>query len=367
MYQMHIGQKRIVPATSTGWLAHLARAGMPWPGSSGRASGFAVIAALAALGNPGIPHLAAPASSPGPNWTQQHPATSPPAQYLSSMAYDAATGNIVLFGAYGQTWTWTGSTWSRQHPATSPPNHTGASMAYDAATGNMVLFGGNGGGQARRTTWTWDGTTWTEQHPATSPPARYFASMAYDAATGNMVLFGGANKDGHAINDTWTWDGTTWTRQSPATSPTRGVGAHTAMAYDVATGNVVLFDFNGHTWTWDGTTWTRQSPATSPPARYGESMAYDAATGNVILFGGQTPSTQEDFADTWAWNGTTWTQQHPAVSPSARFSASMDYDAATGNVVLFGGVTAGLSRRFNDTWTWGPVAVSKATIAPAVT
>ena len=70
MYQMHIGQKRIVPATSTGWLAHLARAGMPWPGSSGRASGFAVIAALAALGNPGIPSLAAPASSPGPNPTR---------------------------------------------------------------------------------------------------------------------------------------------------------------------------------------------------------------------------------------------------------------------------------------------------------
>ena len=33
----------------------------------------------------------------------------------------------------------------------------------------------------------------------------------------------------------------------------------------------------------------------------------------------------------------TWTQQAPAVHPSARYGAAMAYDAATGNVVLFGG------------------------------
>jgi hypothetical protein len=31
------------------------------------------------------------------NWTQQHPATSPPARAWPSMAYDAATGTVVLF------------------------------------------------------------------------------------------------------------------------------------------------------------------------------------------------------------------------------------------------------------------------------
>ena len=44
------------------------------------------------------------------------------------------------------------------------------------------------------------------------------ASMAYDPATGNMILFGGANNSGF-FGDTWTWDGTTWTQQSPANSP----------------------------------------------------------------------------------------------------------------------------------------------------
>ena len=76
-------------------------------------------------------------------------------------------------------------------------------MAYDAATGNPVLFSGD---RSTACTWTWDGSTWTQQHPATSPPPREAASMAYDAATGNPVLFGGRNNvTGKTLNDTWTW------------------------------------------------------------------------------------------------------------------------------------------------------------------
>jgi hypothetical protein len=36
------------------------------------------------------------------------------------MAYDAATGTIVLFGDDGSTWTWDGSTWTRQAPPGQP-------------------------------------------------------------------------------------------------------------------------------------------------------------------------------------------------------------------------------------------------------
>jgi len=78
-------------------------------------------------------------------------------------------------------------------------------MAYDAATGNTVLFGGIGpASRSSSSTWTWDGSTWTRQAPATSPSARGYAAMAYDAAASNVVLFGGEGP--HSFhNDTWIW------------------------------------------------------------------------------------------------------------------------------------------------------------------
>jgi len=226
------------------------------------------------------------------------------------MTYDAATGNVILFGGNSQgevadTWVWDGSTWTQQHPATSPPAREDASMAYDAATGNVVLFGGyqerQGGFNVLGDTWVWDGSTWTQQHPTTSPPARYSASRAYDAATGNVVLFGGAGFQGE-LAGTWVWDGSTWTHQHPATRPARRSGA--AMAYDAATGNVVLFGGIGAhrgTWIWDGSTWTLQHPTTRPPALNLAVMAYDAATGNVVLFGGIGGNAATAQHGTWVW------------------------------------------------------------------
>jgi hypothetical protein len=182
------------------------------------------------------------------------------------MAYDTATGTVVLFGGlvdglvgeYGDTWTWNGTTWTEQHPATSPPARQNAAMAYDAATGNTVMFGGGRSPRGQfhlfNDTWTWDGTTWTEQHPATGPEARLGAAMAYDPATGNVVLNGGLND--HALNGTFTWDGTTWTKQLQRPRPPARWGA--GMAYDAATGNVVMFggvrpdstSQDRGTWTW---------------------------------------------------------------------------------------------------------------------
>jgi hypothetical protein len=130
------------------------------------------------------------------------------------MAYDPATSTTVLFGGdvgnlsqpIGGTWTWDGSTWTQQAPATSPSVRDLAAMAYDAATGTIVLFGGFGKTSGFRDTWTWDGTTWAKQAPATSPPDQNYAAMAYDAATSDIVLFGG-NDNNNILGDTWTWGG----------------------------------------------------------------------------------------------------------------------------------------------------------------
>jgi len=63
---------------------------------------------------------------------------------------------------------------------------------------------------------------------------------------------------------------------------------------------------------------------------------HTTAMGNVVLFGDDNINSNP-LNNTWTWNGTTWTQLFPAASPPARSDASMVYDPAEGNVVLFGG------------------------------
>src|SRR5207249_4554782 len=65
-----------------------------------RACLFGVVAVLlGAVGGPGLSQSVALASSSTIlNWSKQAPATSPPAREGASIAYDAATSNVVLFG-----------------------------------------------------------------------------------------------------------------------------------------------------------------------------------------------------------------------------------------------------------------------------
>jgi uncharacterized protein (DUF2345 family) len=195
---------------------------------------------------------------------------------------------------------------------------------------------------------------WYQQSPATSPPMRYIHAMTYDAGHDQVVLFGGFGAGGY-LNDTWVWNGTNWTQENPANSPSARA-AH-AMVYDAAHGQVVLFGglagcascWANDTWLWNGTTWTNANPPTSPSARDATVLVYDAAHGNVVMFGGSVSGLRG--GDTWIWNGTTWTQASPANSPPARADYPMVYDAAHGQVVLFGGEDINLNN-LNDTWVW---------------
>ena len=186
--------------------------------------------------------------------------------------------------------------------------------------------------------------------------------MAYDRAHRKTVLFGGSTGDVPNLGDTWTFDGSsaTWTQQLPSTAPSERAGP--GMAYDAATRTVVLFGGRNDiaqvqfqdTWIWDGTTWKQEFPKVSPPGRSldGGGMAYDNATATVVLFGG-SGGNGAAFGDTWVWNGVrkTWTQQFPSVSPPARAGHTMAYDAATRTVVVFGGSDSA-GNYLGDTWAW---------------
>jgi hypothetical protein len=140
--------------------------------------------------------------------------------------------------------------------------------------------------------------------------------MAFDIARREVVLFGGDGEGEGYLDDTWTWNGTTW-RQEYAETPLRArIG--NGLAYDKARQEIVLFGGAGgwdppldlrldDTWTWDGTAWTEEHPE-AHPASIGFGMSYFAATRQVVLFG-------DDGGDgdaTWAWDGTTWAQLPPS-------------------------------------------------------
>ena len=152
-----------------------------------------------------------------PEW-ESATATAPSARCCSGLAYDPATYSALLFGGgnaryaaidYGDTWIWCNG-WKQLSPAYAPAARAAPGIAYDAATGTVVLFGGSDNdGAVFGDTWTWDGVTWTQQFPLVSPPARScFQSMAYDPVTETVLLFGGGGQGNSdygstPLGDTW--------------------------------------------------------------------------------------------------------------------------------------------------------------------
>jgi len=230
----------------------------------------------------------------------------------------------------------------------------------------VVMFGGATGstGSSRlNDTWLWNGTSWSQVTGlATTPPVRSSAAMAYDAESQQVVLFGGLGGSNSDLGDTWVWNGTSWTQATGlSASPSARWGA--SMAYDAALGEVILFggfDQNGvednDTWAWNGSAWTQLSPAASPSARDSAGMEYDPALGQVVMFGGELALSGTYLNDTWVLSGNspsnvTWTQQTAGTSPAARATTAMAYDAAQNEVVLFGGYSN--INTYGDTWDWG--------------
>ena len=280
----------------------------------------------------------------------------------SSMAYDAATKQLLLFGGYNGvlgdvngTWRWTGAKWQPLTPVHSPTARQGAVMVFDDATNQLILFGGYlDTGAGFSDTWSWDGTDWTELSPAKHPADLGDASAAYDPASG-IVLFGGSNSLGAQSAQTWIWNGATWNRRTPSVVPPARQDAE--MAYDTSSAQLLVFGgvsatLGGlnDTWQWVGDNWQPLTTAHAPNARQGAALAFDPVLGGIVLFGGAQESSY--YADTWTWMGSDWAQVVPQHSPIARLDAASAFDPKSGNTVVFGGAEG--SDILSDTWT-GPL------------
>ena len=134
------------------------------------------------------------------------------------------------------------------------------------------------------------------------------------------------------------------------------------MAYDPVRRVAVLFG-SGQTWTWDGAHWKRLDVA-GPSDRTLTAMAWDGT--RLILFGGQGPVVPGPGAptlgDTWAFDGSKWTQLHPAAAPPPAVGPLMAWDPALGRTVLVV-VTGAVA----ETWTWDGSNWSRVATAHAAT
>jgi hypothetical protein len=124
-------------------------------------------------------------------------------------------GGAVFLTLFGASLAAQEPNWVLKSPANAPAARMMSVMVYDAARGEVVLFGGTNNDVPNFTdTWVWDGTNWTQKFPTNSPPQRYFPpAIAYDAARAQVVIFGGKDSNGAYLNDTWVWNGTNWTQK----------------------------------------------------------------------------------------------------------------------------------------------------------
>ena len=281
-----------------------------------------------------------------------------------------------------------GDDWSQLTPTTAPLPRDSAEVAYDTSTSTVVMSGGETacgplGREVYQDTWTWDGKAWKEV--ATNAPPVFGVPAAYDGATQTFdVLWYPGCADGPTTSQ---WNGQSWGGGSGVASPsqltqTAWPEVDGAMAYDASTQTILLWSpsppfeqsttssatpTGSTTWSWDGTTWNELSPSISPPPSVGDSqdvqMVYDSATSQILLYGDHSQAM-------WAWNGSKWSELSGSGGPSPRVGSSMVYDSTLGEALLFGGnavtayttASAGqpetytLGAPLNDLWAWNGTA-----------
>ena len=288
------------------------------------------------------------------------------------MVYDPYRKVLVLFGGHhgsgfssgavvnserflSDTWEWDGKIWKARASLHRPRARAGHSMAYDAVSKRVILFGGADGQKMLGDTWAWDGQDWQQLKPRTSPAARFLHDMASDPLRGRIVLFGGSLAYSGAFGrgfspqrDTWEWNGSDWTQKKSKTVPVQRAW-HT-MALDKKRGRVVMFGGNQSTfvpapnltWEWDGKDWKSHSgnPGFGRPGQ-GATMAADPKTGELMLLQFVPRSLVQ-----WVWRNLLWQKVNVPLPTDNKFRGDTEIvlDEANKRIVLFAST--------RNTWTW---------------
>lgn len=247
--------------------------------------------------------------------------------------------------------------------------------AFAPTTCQLIAFGGNDPYKGLyNDTWLFDPASgaWAKiSGTRTGPVKRDFGELAWDAIGKRVILFGGRTSGAppgrNILQDTWSFDPgkRTWT---PLTTDCRKTVCPPArlggrLVWSSAIGKLVLFggtqDGMGSVlndvWTFD-TSWHRIGATGGPSGRYLFGMAEDAATGMLLVYGGVTLTSNALTAvrETWQLDPRTWQWQPvpTATTPAADAEVGMAWLPSLGAVVVTGGSANGGTGIANSTWVF---------------
>jgi hypothetical protein len=183
------------------------------------------------------------------------------------------------------------------------------------------------------------------------PTARLGAAMTADPAPGTVLLFGGKSRSS-VEGDTWQWRAGGW-RRVETRGPAPPARSFAGVAPD-GRGGVLLFggdpsDPDGphdDTWRWDGTRWSQLHPATVPDHGAFRTMAQGPDGAPVLVV-----SAQDHTVQTWVWDGGNWRRAGSDTAPPWLDEAALVLDRAARRLLLVGGTSAN-GQPAGDTWAW---------------
>jgi hypothetical protein len=238
--------------------------------------------------------------------------------------------------------------WEERQPEHRPTKRYEPAMAYDSDRKRTVLVGGaltdpDASIPDRSETWEWDGTDWLKRTLANHPPDFGNGPACYDSDRKRVILLWGypGEADSGVQMDTWEYGGDDWLNREVSGPPGR---VAPGMAYDANRQRVVLYGgvgstfFFSDTWEWDGSAWTEMHPATIPG--HGGVAAYDPRRKKVVLIDFSSPP------KAWEWDGTNWAQVSTHAAPDVR-DHCLAFDVGRNLLVHFGNYYN------SDTWFLG--------------
>ena len=290
----------------------------------------------------------------------------PPVTNGAGLAFDAATGELVYFGGFGSTgsytnatWVGTGTMWAELSPATAPSPRVGFAMAYDPSLSAVVVVGGLVAGVPDNTTWLFEAGDWIEG-PSLPSGGIDAEGLAYDAATGAMILAGGYVAGQGYTSATWQLTAYGWSSVPMASGSDLPATTYTLVPSPAGTGIVAWSTGEPQvgTWLYQNSTWTNITSEVGPSTSENDGvLAPDPIHGAILLLGGiilvQAPAFRmTDYPVTWVL--------HAALHLAGRTDPSRAVVSVDQSIDLLAQTSGGVGG-YQYNWTSVPAGCALAT------